>query len=145
MELLPRRIDAQLLRDDDLTHFDYFTMAVLTRSASHALRMSELAGLTNATRPRLSHVISRLEKRGYVTRSKTSADGRGTEVRLTHEGRRKAISATPAHVAAVRELVLDALTPEQHEQLRQIAYRVLGRLDPDGQVAGLQDGVFDAR
>lgn len=145
MELLPRRIDAQLLRDDDLTHFDYFTMAVLTRAEDHALRMSELATLTNATRPRLSHVIARLEKRGYVARTKAPDDARGTEVRLTHEGRRKAIAATPGHVENVRDAVLDALTPQQRDELRQIAYRVLERLDPEGQVAGLRRGDFDER
>jgi len=145
MELLPRRIDAQLLRDDDLTHFDYFAMAVLTRADEHTLRMSELADLTNATRPRLSHVIGRLEKRGYVVRSKASDDARGTDVRLTHEGRRKAIAATPGHVDNVRDVVLDALTSDQRAQLRQIAYLVLERLDPTGQVAGLGRGDFEQR
>ncbi|MGO2189331.1 MAG: MarR family winged helix-turn-helix transcriptional regulator [Microbacterium gubbeenense] len=144
MELLPRRIDGQLLRDDDLTHFDYFAMAVLTRAENHTLRMSQLADLTNATRPRLSHVIGRLEKRGFVVRSKASDDARGTDVRLTHEGRRKAIAATPGHVETVRDAVLDALTPEQQGQLRQIAHLVLSRLDPSGQVAGAR-GDFDPR
>ncbi|MGO1235468.1 MAG: MarR family winged helix-turn-helix transcriptional regulator [Microbacterium gubbeenense] len=143
MELLPRRLDAQLLRDDDLTHFDYFAMAVLTRADGHSLRMSELADRTNATRPRLSHVIGRLETRGYVVRSKAPGDARGTDVRLTHEGRRKAIAATPRHVDNVRDAVLDALTPEQHVQLREIANLVLERLDPSGQVAGRHRGDFD--
>jgi hypothetical protein len=38
----------------------------------------------------------------------------------------------PGHVEAVREHVIDALTPEQVGQLGQIAEAILGRPDPDG-------------
>lgn len=59
LELLPRELDAQLLRDADLTHFDYFALSMLTNSPDHRLQMKELASMTNATMPRLSHVARR--------------------------------------------------------------------------------------
>ena len=68
LELLPGVLDSQLRRDADLTHFEYFVLAMLSEAPERTLRMSGLAALTNATLPRLSHVISRLEERGLVER-----------------------------------------------------------------------------
>jgi DNA-binding MarR family transcriptional regulator len=133
LELLPRRLDAQLLRDENLTHFDYFTLSMLAVSNGHTLRMSALAAMANATLPRLSHVVARLERRGYVERRPAPDDARATDVALTNDGRRKVIGATPAHVENVRHYVLDALSPEQFTQLQAIMQAILGRLDPRGQ------------
>lgn len=135
LELLPRELDAQLLRDADLTHFDYFALSMLTNSAGHRLQMKRLASMTNATMPRLSHVVSRLERRGLVVREPNAADARGVDVVITSEGRRTVLHATLGHVQHVRGLVLDALDPEQIVQLRAITEAVLARLDPDGKMA----------
>lgn len=131
LELLPRQLDAQLLQDARLTHFDYMTLSLLALADGRRLRMSTLASGVNATLSRLSHAISRLELRGYVRREQAADDARATDVILTAEGRRTVIRATPEHVANVREFVLDALTAEQREQLRGITQAVLSRLDPD--------------
>lgn len=135
LELLPRELDAQLLRDADLTHFDYFALSMLANAVGHRLQMKELASMTNATMPRLSHVVSRLERRGLVARERNSADGRGVDAVITPEGRRALLQATPGHVAQVRSLVLDALDAGQRAQLREITAAVLARLDPDGRMA----------
>ena len=65
-ELLPSRLDAQLRRDSALTHFEYQVLAMLSEAPERTLRMSWLARRTNATLPRLSHVVRRLEERGLV-------------------------------------------------------------------------------
>ena len=54
VELLPGVLDAQLRRDAGLSHFDYFTLAMLSEAPERTLRMSALAQRTNATLPRLS-------------------------------------------------------------------------------------------
>lgn len=135
LELLPRELDAQLLRDAKLTHFDYFALSMLTNAPGHRLQMKHLASMTNATMPRLSHVVSRLERRGLVVRERRGADGRGVDAVITAEGRRVLLQATPGHVARVRELVLDALDADQRAQLREITAAVLARLDPGGKMA----------
>lgn len=135
LELLPRELDAQLLRDADLTHFDYFALSMLANAPEHRLRMKALAAMTNATMPRLSHVVSRLEARGLVTREPTASDARGVDAVITAEGRRVLLHATPGHVARVRSLVLDALDAEQRAQLQEITGAVLARLDPEGRMA----------
>ena len=89
--------------------------------------------------PRLSHVVRRLEDRGLVERFPCPDDGRATNARLTAAGWENVVAAAPGHVDTVRRHVLDQLTPEQLEQLRDIAGALLTRLDPDGRMTGLYD------
>jgi len=135
VELLPGVLDGQLRRDAALTHFDYHVLAMLSEAPQHTLRMTELATRTNATLPRLSHVVRRLEERGLVERAPCAYDGRATNARLTDTGWATVQQTAPGHLATVREHVFDALTPEQVSQLEGIAGALLERLDPDGRVA----------
>ena len=132
MELLPAALDSQLRRDAGLTHFEYFCLATLSEAPERTLRMTALAQQTNATLPRLSHVVRKLEERGFVERFPCPQDRRATNARLTDQGWETIVATAPGHVAAVREAVIDALTPEQVDQLHAIAEAVLGRIDPDG-------------
>ncbi len=132
VELLPGVLDTQLRRDADLTHFEYFLLAMLSEAPERTLRMTALALRTNATLPRLSHVVRRLEERGLVERFPCPEDGRATNARLTKAGWAKVVDTAPGHVATVRENVIDALTPKQVAQLAEIAGAVLERIDPDG-------------
>ena len=131
VELLPGVLDGQLRRDAGLTHFDYLVLAMLSEAPRRTLRMTELATRTNATLPRLSHVVRRLEERGLVERAPCPADGRATNARLTDSGWATVRATAPGHVATVREHVLDALTPEQVGQLSAIGEALLTRLDPE--------------
>ncbi|AEG44678.1 MarR family winged helix-turn-helix transcriptional regulator [Isoptericola variabilis] len=135
LELLPGVLDAQLRRDADVTHFEYYVLAVLSESDDRTLRMSELARVTNATPPRLSHVVRRLEERGLVERFPCPTDARSTNARLTEAGWQKVVEAAPGHVRTVRQHVIDALDDEQVEQLAAISEAILGRLDPSGAMA----------
>jgi DNA-binding MarR family transcriptional regulator len=136
VELLPGVLDGQLRRDAGLSNFEYFVLAMLSEAPDRVLRMTDLAARTNATLPRLSHVVSRLEDRGLVERTPCPGDRRATNARLTDAGWRTLEDAAPGHVEHVRQNVLDALTPEQVDQLAAIAGAILGRLDPDGRVTG---------
>ncbi|GAA1140125.1 MarR family winged helix-turn-helix transcriptional regulator [Nesterenkonia lutea] len=129
LEMLPGALDGQLRRDAELTHFDYRVLSFLSESENQTLRMTYLAQVTNATLPRLSHVVSRLEKRGYLRRSPCEEDRRATNAVLTESGWEKVVAAAPGHVEAVRSLVLDGLSPEQVTQLTDITSRILDRLD----------------
>lgn len=131
-ELLPAALDTQLRRDSGLTHFEYFVLAMLSEAPERTLRMTSLAQRTNATLPRLSHVVRRLEERGLVERFPCPEDGRATNARLTGAGWDTVVGAAPGHVDAVRRLVLDPLSPRQVAQLRTIGDALLSVLDPDG-------------
>src|SRR3954452_3938255 len=86
LELLPAVLDTQLARDEGLTHFDYFTLAMLSEAPDRKLRMTHLARMTNATLPRLSRVVGRLESDWFVERRTCSQDRRATDVVLTDRG-----------------------------------------------------------
>jgi len=130
VELLPGTLEAQLRRDSNLTHFEYFTLAMLSEAPDRTLRMTALAARTNATLPRLSHVVSRLEARGLVARVACAQDGRATNATLTEAGYATVVEAAPGHVATVREHVIEPLTATDVADLDRIMGRILDVLDP---------------
>jgi DNA-binding MarR family transcriptional regulator len=132
--LLPAALDAQLQRDANLTQFAYLVLAMLSEAPGRALRMSELAVRTNSSQSRLSHVVARLEERGWVRRQRSTEDGRGNVALLTDSGYDKIVASAPGHVEAVRSYIFDVLTPAQVRQLDTICAAALTRLDPDGRL-----------
>jgi len=130
LELLPAALDAQLRRDAGLTHFEFVVLSVLRFAPRSAMRMKDLAASVAATLPRLSHVVARLEDRGLLERAPVPGDGRASEARLTDEGRRAVVLATPDHIATVRRLVFDVLDERGVEQLDDVAGRIARGLDP---------------
>ncbi|WP_378148407.1 MarR family winged helix-turn-helix transcriptional regulator [Cnuibacter sp. UC19_7] len=134
LELLPSALDSQLVHDEQLTHFEYFLLAMLSEAEDRTLRMSELASRTNSTLPRLSKVVNRLEAEGYVERMPCPTDRRATNAVMTDAGWAKIVAAAPGHVENVRSLVFDQLTSEQVEQLSAITHSLMKRLDPEGRM-----------
>ena len=126
---LPWAIDGQLQRDADLSMIEYMTMAMLAEAPEWTLRMSELAERTSASLSRLSHLVKRLESRGYVRREPDPVDGRFTNAILLPPGMSKMEAAAPGHVAYVRHLVVDNLSGERLRRLGQDAERILRRID----------------
>ncbi|MGW2921869.1 MarR family winged helix-turn-helix transcriptional regulator [Streptomyces angustmyceticus] len=127
---LPAALDAQLQRDAGLSHFEYQVMAGLSMVPERTLRMSELAAFVEGSLPRLSQVVGRLEKRGWVRRNPDPADGRYTVATLTDDGFDKVAATAPGHVEAVRTYVFDALTRAQVRHITTIGRRVVGAIDP---------------
>jgi DNA-binding MarR family transcriptional regulator len=127
---LPFALDAQLQRDAGISHFEYQVLAGLSEAPDRTLRMSDLAVVANGSLSRLSHVVHRLETRGWVRRTPDPVDGRFTLAVLTDAGWDKVVATAPGHVAAVRKYVFDALTPEQAAHLPGIGYRIVTAIDP---------------
>jgi DNA-binding MarR family transcriptional regulator len=127
---LPAALDAQLERDAGLSNFEYLALAMLSETPNHTLRMSQLAVLTNGSLSRLSHVAKRLERQGFIRREPGADDGRFINAILTDEGMAKVVATAPGHVANVRSLVIDMLTPAQLESLRDIGRAILEAIDP---------------
>ena len=133
LEWLPAALDAQLLSDSELTHFEYGILYALAHAPERTLRMSVLAGYANSSLSRLSRAAGRLEKRGWMQRMPDPTDGRFTLAMITDAGLVKADEATPGHAATVRRLVLDQLTASQTKQLKEINRRIMRAIrDTDG-------------
>ena len=127
---LPAALDAQLQRDAGFSHFEYNVLAGLSEAPEGSLRMSVLAAFADGSLPRLSQVITRLERRGLVRRTPDPDDGRYTLAVLTEAGRDAVVAAAPGHVETVRNLVFDPLSKAKTRQLRDICLRILGAMDP---------------
>ncbi|WP_022884343.1 MarR family winged helix-turn-helix transcriptional regulator [Glaciibacter superstes] len=125
LEWLPAALDGQLLRDSEVTHFEYGILFALANAPDFTLRMSVLAGYSNSSLSRLSRAATRLQTRGWMRRAPDPANGRYTLAILTEQGREKFDQATPGHVHTVNRLVLEPLTSSQTRQLREISRRIL--------------------
>jgi DNA-binding MarR family transcriptional regulator len=128
---LPSALEAQLQRDAGISNFEYMVLSQLSEAELHTLRMSDLATMASGSLSRLSHVVSRLEKRGWVRREPCPGDGRFVNAVLTDEGMAKVIATAPGHVEAVRRFVVDALSPQQLAALGCASGSILGVIPKD--------------
>jgi len=126
---LPAALNRQLQRDSDLSLQDFDVLVQLTDTEEGRVRVSGLAAALGWERSRLSHHVTRMERRGLVVREECGDDGRGAFVVLTPEGRAAIEHAAPEHVRTVRTLVFDALSPAEVAALGRIAAKVLRRLE----------------
>jgi DNA-binding MarR family transcriptional regulator len=95
--------------------------------------MSDIAAFADGSLSRLSQVVTRLEKKGWVRRSPDPTDGRYTLATLTDAGLDTVVATAPGHVREVRRVVFDPLTKRQVQQLTDIGQRILSVIAPDHQ------------
>ncbi|GAT71843.1 MarR family winged helix-turn-helix transcriptional regulator [Microbacterium hydrocarbonoxydans] len=126
VQLLPQVLDRTLKAEAGINHAHYAILVMLAGSIGQPVTMTELARTAGLSRSRLSHALDSLEERGWVERTSCSSDKRTLTARLTGAGLELLRAAAPVHVAQIRELVLDPLSPEEREQLGSI----LGKLLP---------------
>jgi DNA-binding MarR family transcriptional regulator len=116
----------------DLSYPDYGVLTALIAQPDSCMRVTELGSALGWSNSRVSHQVSRMAKRGLVEKKQLcEGDARGALVVITDQGRARFADATPAHIAAVRRLFLDCLTPESITVLTEVAERVLSRLGFD--------------
>lgn len=135
LELLPHALDARLTAETGFTRFEFAVLDSLGAAPDGALGLSELASATNATLPRLSRVVTRLESSGAVRRTPVATDGRAVNAVLTEAGRERLECGRADHVAAIRDLLLSALEPDEVTALGDIVAKSLAAIDPDGRFA----------
>lgn len=123
---LTRRLENQLQSEAGISFVEYMVLAMLSESDDLSLTMTELAITTNTLPARLSRVVARLEKDGYVRRSLSAEDRRVSICHLLPAGQKKVQEVAPGHVAEVRRQIFDRLTPQQVKQLAEIGEAVLG-------------------
>jgi DNA-binding MarR family transcriptional regulator len=132
-------LNRQLTRDSRLSTADYEVLVVLSESPGGTLRAGELGQRTGWEKSRLSHHIKRMVSRGLVERRDCLTDGRGLLVGITEAGREAIREAAPGHVRAVREYVIDLLTPDQLQVLAEIGEAVGARITIENCAAAAVD------
>jgi DNA-binding MarR family transcriptional regulator len=120
----------QLAADSGLSYQDYVVLVSLTDQPDGRLRLFELGQALGWEKSRLSHHVARMEERGLVKKEPCNTDRRGAFVAVTRKGRREIESAAPGHVALVRELFVDRLTPRQLDAVADVAEAILAGLIP---------------
>jgi DNA-binding MarR family transcriptional regulator len=134
------RLDTEINRHlqdlSGLSQADYGILVALSETPAERLRPFELGRELNWEQSRLSHHLSRMVKRDLVERENCSEDRRGAFVVLTAAGRQAIENAAPAHVAAVRRLVFDALSEQEVRTLAAVSDKVLARLDDQAEEHG---------
>jgi DNA-binding MarR family transcriptional regulator len=128
-------VDTQLQHDSAMPHAYYEILVRLSEAPGRALRMSQLAEATSASKSRASHAVARLEERGWVRRVDCATDRRGQVAELTQDGYTALAEAARGHVEQVRQSLFDALTPEQVTQLRAISEAMIAAGGGRGRVA----------
>lgn len=126
--LVDREIDQRLKEDAGLSHLQYEILVWLHEAPGHAMRMTELAERLINSKSGLTYQIGRLEKTGLVRRRPCESNSRGVMAELTGQGLAMLERAAPGHVAAVRELVVDVLTPEERDTIAAGLGKIRDRL-----------------
>ncbi|MCF4119680.1 MarR family transcriptional regulator [Antribacter sp. KLBMP9083] len=129
--LLNRVLDQQLRADAGLSHVQYGILARLSDAPGGSMRMLALAEAMAVSKSGLTYQVVQLEKEGLVSRAACTTDDRGVIAAITPLGMEAMRRAAPGHVNLVRELVIDALTPQQldllAECLAQIQRKIVER------------------
>ncbi|MET8778194.1 MarR family winged helix-turn-helix transcriptional regulator [Nocardia sp. NPDC050713] len=119
-DLIAAAVGRDSSRESNLTYVEYSVLANLAGSDDHRLTFADLAEALEWSQSRLSHQITRMEKRGLVVREPIPDDARRTAARLTPRGADVLGTAAPAHVRSVRRHMIDALDREQLSALADI-------------------------
>jgi len=138
LQFMQMRVEGELARqlasDSGLSYSDYVVLVALTDRPDGRMRLFELADVLGWEKSRLSHHVARMADRGLVKKEKCGADRRGAFVAVTKRGRKEIEAAAPGHVAAVRHLFVDRLTPDQLDAIGDAAEAVLAAFEHSPEV-----------
>lgn len=121
---LDRRIDGQLRQDAGMAQGEYGAIAAILESSERRLRVGDIARELGWEKSRASHLVTRLEERGWLARE-ADDDGRAARISVTAAGRRAHLGAVRGHAAQVRAAFLDHLQPEERRLLSRALQRIV--------------------
>jgi DNA-binding MarR family transcriptional regulator len=130
--LLKARLNRQLQADSGLSLPEYEVLVQLSEAPDGTLRPFQLGLALDWEQSRLSHLLARMTRRGFVVRRHCPGDRRGAEIMLTRAGRAAVESAAPGHVSAVRRLVFDQMDRAQAAAFGQTFEAILAALEDSG-------------
>jgi DNA-binding MarR family transcriptional regulator len=112
-----------------LSDAEFTVLVGVSRSSTVWTRARELCHFLSWETSRLSHQITRMEKRELVERRESPEDARGFEVRLTKLGRQTIRKASRLQGAEVQHCFSDVLSAEQIKALQDISQTLLAHQD----------------
>ena len=109
---------------NDLSIAELHIMECVGRSPDGRCTISGIAQAMEITLPTVTVAVKRLEKKGYVLKSKDENDGRVTRVKLTAQGRKMDAAHRYFHENMIR-----SITREMSENEVQELVRILSKLN----------------
>lgn len=116
------RVVKELSEHTGLSEGDFGILDRLIQFGDGKLRQQQLVDSMNWDKSRLSHHLTRMEKRGLVKRGPLDAD-RGVQVIITSAGKAALDEALPIVSMAIRKYFLDQLTDQDIESITKLAER----------------------
>jgi DNA-binding MarR family transcriptional regulator len=107
--VVPRAIDADLLREQGLSLNEYSVLMHLSEAPGRLLRMSELAATCDVSLSGMTRLVTRLEADDLVQRVQCAEDARGSNAVLTDAGLARLEQAYPTHLRSTRRHIMDHL------------------------------------
>ena len=129
---LPALLTRQLQEESGLSGSDYAVLVALSETAGQRLRPAQIGAQIFWEQSRVSHHLTRMERRGLICRESCATDARGAWIVLTDAGRTAIEAAAPGHAAAVRDLVFDRLTEEETRVLGAAFGKILHAIADSG-------------
>jgi DNA-binding MarR family transcriptional regulator len=120
---LETHLERHLQRDFGLSKSDFEILVNLSESEAGRMRAFELSRSTQWEKSRLSHHLTRMEKRGLIR--KEACDSRYPEIVITEEGLAAIKECAPAHAARVREFFVDVFGPDRFAGLGEVSDEVV--------------------
>jgi DNA-binding MarR family transcriptional regulator len=121
---LTKALDADLVREHDLSLSSYEVLLFLADAPDGRLRMSELADGVLLSRSGLTRLVDRMERDGLLRRERCEDDARGYYAIITDAGRELFRRARATHLDGVRERFLNPLSAAELRTLAVLWERV---------------------
>ena len=95
------------------------------------MRAFELGRATQWEKSRLSHHLTRMEKRGLIR--KEACESRYPEIAITADGLAAIKECAPVHVARVREFFVDVFGPDRLRMLGEVSDEIVDTIGKHSQ------------
>ena len=113
------RVGRDIAQATGLSGPEFGVLSRLAAFGKGEMRQQELASVMGWEKSRLSHQLSRMQKRKLLERR--AGDGRATLIALTKIGRSKLGTALPIRAESVRRNLLSRLSPDQIDTIIRVS------------------------
>jgi len=120
---LETHMERHLQREFGLSKSDFEILVNLSESKTGRMRAFELGEATQWEKSRMSHHLTRMEKRGLI--QKVACDARYPEITITEAGMAAIKACAPAHAARIREFFVDVFGPDRMAVLGEVSDEVV--------------------
>ncbi|TCO47015.1 DNA-binding MarR family transcriptional regulator [Kribbella antiqua] len=124
---LETHLERHLQREFGLSKSDFEILVNLSESETGRMRAFELGKATQWEKSRMSHHLSRMEKRGLIR--KEACDARYPEIVITDEGLAAIKACAPAHAARVRKFFVDVFGPDRMAVLGEVSDEIVETIE----------------